>query len=145
MSLSVGSRNIKPVIVTFATVCSFAVLISGAGPSGAQDRKPYTPQFTGDKSLKIPEGKIWREWPYVGSLVTPNALNDGMAPFPEHHTVYIDPVSWAHYKKTGNFREGTVLAKELTRVRAPDGASKDGSTSELSGGTTVSAASSTPA
>ena len=49
------------------------------------------------------------------------------------HMVYVDPVSWAHYKKTGEFREGTVLAKELTRVRAPDGANENGSTDEVSG------------
>jgi hypothetical protein len=47
--------------------------------------------------------------------------------------VYIDPVSWAHYKKTGEFRDGTVIAKELTLVRAPDGANEDGSTDEVSG------------
>ena len=91
------------------------------------------PEFTDEKTLKIPAGKIWREWPFVGSLVTPNALNGGEAPFPEHHIVYIDPVSWEDYKKTGEFREGTVIAKELTRVRAPDGANDNGSTNEVSG------------
>ncbi|MDH3666051.1 MAG: cytochrome P460 family protein [Paracoccaceae bacterium] len=93
----------------------------------------YSPEFTADNMLKLPEGKIWREWPFVGSLVTPNALNDGEAPFPEHHIVYIDPASWAHFKQTGEFREGTVIAKELTFIRAPDGANEDGSTDEVSG------------
>ena len=60
-------------------------------------------------------------------------LNDGEAPFPEHHMVYIDPISWDHYTATGEFREGTVIAKELTLVRAPDGANDDGSTDEISG------------
>ncbi len=109
-----------------------ALVVTGSWPAGAQDRS-YAPEFTGDKMLKLPEGKSWREWPFVGGLVTPNALNDGNAPFPEHHIIYIDPVSWAHYKKTGEFREGTVIAKELTRVRAPDGANEDGSTDEVSG------------
>ena len=93
----------------------------------------YTPQFNGKGELLLPNGHIWREWPFVGTPLTPNALNAGNAPFPEFHIVYIDPVSWEHYKKTGKFREGTVLAKELTRVRAPDGANKDGSTDEVSG------------
>ncbi len=118
--------------VAAAALVALAVVVGSAWPAGAQDGS-YSPEFTSDKKLKIPEGKIWREWPYVGSLVTPNTLNDGEAPFPEHHIVYIDPVSWAHYKKTGQFREGTVLAKELTRVRAPDGANEDGSTDEVSG------------
>ncbi len=115
-------------------ICSiFAIFGLAWAPELAQAQNAYTPEFTSDKQLKLPEGKIWREWLYVGSLVTPNALNDGEAPFPEHHMVYIDPVSWAHYKKTGEFREGTVIAKELTRVRAPDGANENGSTDEVSG------------
>ncbi len=134
MSLRAGSRNIKWLIALApgAAFVALTVLVSGSWPSSAQD-ETYTPQFTSEKLLKVPEGKIWREWLYVGSLVTPNALNDGNAPFPEHHMVYIDPVSWVHYKKTGEFREGTVIAKELTRVRAPDGANEDGSTDEVSG------------
>ncbi len=120
------------IVAAAAALVALAVVVGGIWPAGAQDGS-YSPEFTSDKMLKIPEGKIWREWPYVGSLVTPNALNDGEAPFPEHHIIYIDPVSWAHYKKTGEFREGTVIAKELTRVRAPDGANEDGSTDEVSG------------
>lgn len=115
-----------------AAAVALIVIAGGTWPTNAQDTA-YTPQFTSDKMLKIPDGKIWREWPFIGSLVTPNALNDGNAPFPEHHMIYVDPVSWAHYKKTGEFREGTVLAKELTRVRAPDGTNENGSTDEVSG------------
>ena len=61
-----------------------------------------------------PDG--WREWVFVGSPLTPNSLNGGAAPFPEFHTVYIDPESWEHWKKTGKFRDGTMFAKELTLV-----------------------------
>ena len=134
MSLSAGLRILTAfgALTAVAALVALAVVGGGAWPAGAQDMT-YTPEFTSDKQLKIPEGKIWREWTYVGSLVTPNVLNNGQAPFPEHHMVYIDPVSWEHYKKTGVFREGTVLAKELTRVRAPDGANEDGSTDEVSG------------
>ena len=119
-------------VIIVAAFVAFVVVASDPLPAGAQD-ETYTPEFTSDKQLKIPEGKIWRDWPTTGSIVTPNALNGGEAPFPEFHIVYIDPVSWKHYKKTGKFREGTVLAKELTRVRAPDGANEDGSTDEVSG------------
>jgi hypothetical protein len=108
------------------------LLFTYALSAAAQDRS-YAPRFTSDKKLMLPAGHSWREWPYVGSLVTPNTLNNGQAPFPEHHMIYIDPVSWKYYKKSGQFRDGTVLAKELTRVRAPDGANEDGSTNEVSG------------
>ncbi len=134
MSRRAVARNITvpSALAAVAAFVALAVVASVPGPAGAQDMT-YTPEFTGDKQLKIPEGKIWREWPFVGTPVTPNALNGGEAPFPEFHIVYIDPVSWEHYKKTGVFREGTVIAKELTRVRAPDGANEDGSTDEVSG------------
>ena len=101
--------------------------------NAAAQQSTYEPQFNDKGALLQPKDHIWREWVFVGTPVTPNALNDGNAPFPEFHIVYIDPVSWEHYKKTGKFREGTVIAKELTRVRAPDGANKDGSTNEVSG------------
>ncbi|MFD1158700.1 cytochrome P460 family protein [Roseovarius aestuarii] len=134
MFLRKTSLNSKllTIVAPISIVVGLAALSINIAPAVAQDAS-YQPEFTDDKMLKLPRGKIWREWPFVGSLVTPNALNGGEAPFPEHHMVYIDPVSWSHYKETGEFREGTVLAKELTLVRAPDGANEDGSTDEISG------------
>ena len=64
--------------------------------------------------LQRPTG--YREWIYVGTPVTPNDMNDGKAAFPEHHNVYIDPESWNHWKETGEFRDGTILIKELVSV-----------------------------
>jgi hypothetical protein len=80
----------------------------------ADGHKKYEAKFNAAGELIRPAG--WREWIFVGSPVTPNSLNGGAAPFPEFHSVYIDPVSWAHWKKTGKFREGTMFAKELTLV-----------------------------
>src|SRR6516225_8087527 len=71
-------------------------------------------EFTADGKLKQPVG--YRKWVFVGSPLTPNDLNDGEASFPEFHAVYIDPESFAHYEKTGEFRDGTVLIKELSSV-----------------------------
>ena len=58
----------------------------------------------------------YRSWIYVGTPVTPNDMNGGKAPFPEFHNVYIDPISYQHWKKKGEWREGTVLVKELVSV-----------------------------
>lgn len=77
-----------------------------------------------DGELERPTG--YREWIYVGTPVTPNDLNDGAAAFPEHHNVYIDPESWAHWKETGEFREGTILIKELVSVGAVAAVSGNG-------------------
>jgi hypothetical protein len=67
-----------------------------------------------DGELQRPSG--YREWIYVGTPVTPNELNAGKAAFPEFHNVYIDPVSWSHWKQKGEFRDGTILMKELVAV-----------------------------
>lgn len=77
-----------------------------------------------DGELKRPTG--YREWIYVGTPVTPNDLNNGKAAFPEHHNVYIDPKSWAHWKKTGEFRDGTILMKELVNVGSKAAVSGNG-------------------
>ena len=76
----------------------------------------YEAKFNESGEMIRPEG--WREWVFVGSPVTPNSLNNGAAPFPEFHSVYVDPKSWEQWKKTGTFREGTMFAKELTSVGA---------------------------
>src|SRR3954453_3416113 len=71
-------------------------------------------KFTANGKLKQPVG--YRKWVYVGEVVTPNDMNNGEATFPEFHSVYMDPESFAEYEKTGKFRDGTVLIKELSSV-----------------------------
>src|SRR5262245_14542423 len=78
-------------------------------------------EFTADGQLKRPEG--YRKWVYVGTPLTPNDLNGGEAAFPEFHDVYIDPESFDHFEKTGQFRDGTVIIKELVLVGAKEASS----------------------
>ena len=70
--------------------------------------------------------KDYREWIFVGAPVTPKDMNDGKPAFPEFHNVYIDPTSWNHWKKTGEFRDGTVIVKELVSVGSKEAASGNG-------------------
>ena len=93
-----------------------ATLAMPAATVLADGHEKYEPKFNAAGEMIRPAG--WREWIFVGSPLTPNNLNNGKAAFPEFHTVYIDPDSWAHWKKTGKFREGTMIAKELTLVGA---------------------------
>jgi hypothetical protein len=81
-------------------------------------------EFTADGKLKQPVG--YRNWTYVGASVTPNDLNGGKARFPEFHAIYIDPESFADYKKTGKFRDGTVFVKELSSVGSKEATSGKG-------------------
>lgn len=81
-----------------------------------------TAQFSKDGKLIRPTG--YREWVFIGAPLTPNDMNDGQAAFPEFHNVYIDPISWRHWKTTGEFADGTVIVKELVSVggkQAPSG------------------------
>lgn len=117
----------KPFSTAMGLVLSAAVVACTAVV--AQD-EAIGPTFTSAGELERPEG--WREWIYIGTPLTPNALNGGEAPFPEFHSVYIDPLSFDHWQNTGEFREGTMIAKELAMVISED-AHEDGSTDQVSG------------
>ena len=92
-------------------------------------RQRYLPEFTSAGDLKLP--KDFTSWIYVGSPLTPNALNNGKAAFPEYHNVYIEPASYNIYRKTGVFPEGTIMFKELQLTLPKQNA--DGSRTEPSG------------
>ena len=96
----------------------------------AQSR--YLPEYTDSGDMKLPPNSIWREWVFVGDPLTPNALNGGHAGFPEYHNVYIEPGSYAIYKKTGVFPDGTIFVKELQLTLGP-AENPDGSRTEPSG------------
>lgn len=92
-------------------------------------RQRYLPEYTKEGDLILP--KNFNEWVFVGSPLTPNALNGGKANFPEYHNVYIEPGSYEIYKKTGKFPEGTIFFKELQLTKPAQ--NPDGSRTEPSG------------
>ncbi len=100
----------------FSLALAGVVLALTAGEALGDAHEKFEARFNADGEMTRPAG--WREWIFVGSPLTPNDQNGGQAAFPEFHSVYIDPESWAHWKDTGTFREGTMLAKELTLVGA---------------------------
>ncbi len=88
--------------------------------------------FTSSGEVEQPGN--WREWVFVGSPITPNGLNGGEAPFPEFHNVYVEPSAFDHYQRTGQWAEGTQVAKELVRVyQNSAGNFENGSSAEVSG------------
>src|SRR5215813_458127 len=110
-------------VVAVISALSYALTGVAVPRAAAADKAKAAPvEFTADGKLKQPVG--YRKWVYIGTPVTPNDMNDGEASFPEFHEVYMDPESFAHYEKTGKFRDGTVLVKELSSVgskEAPSG------------------------
>ena len=111
----------------FVALLLVTAAISIVTPAQAQDgmsKRAAAAQWNDKGELLQPVG--YREWIFVGAPVTPNDMNDGKAAFPEFHNVYIDPVSWAQYKKTGQFPEGTVIVKELVSVGSKSAPSGNG-------------------
>lgn len=78
-------------------------------------------QFDAEGNLVRPEG--YRAWVLLGVPLTPNDMNDGEAPFPEFHNVYIHPTAWDLYKRSGQFPDGTLIVKELVSVGSKAAAS----------------------
>jgi hypothetical protein len=93
-------------------------------------RSRQLPEYTASGDMKLPTN--WRQWIFVGDPLTPDALNGGHANFPEYHNVYIEPGSYAIYKETGMFPEGTIFVKELQLTLKPE-ENPDGSRTEPSG------------
>lgn len=121
-------------LLIVAAVCSAVAMTTVLAQSEANDgsavrRERYLPEYTESGDLILP--KNFNEWVYVGSPLTPNALNGGEAGFPEFHNVYIEPGSYEIYKETGEFPEGTIFFKELQLTLPAQ--NPDGSRTEPSG------------
>jgi hypothetical protein len=73
-------------------VCG-ALFVTSLGLTTAS-RRPVLAQnqtaavFLPNGKLKLPVG--YRRWIFVGAPLTPNALNNGKASFPEFHHVYVE-------------------------------------------------------
>lgn len=104
-----------------------AVYLVVAKPVAAQTEQSSV-VFNADGTVQVPTG--FRKWVFVGAPLTPEGLNNGKfncdqpggctkSNFPEYHHVYIEQKNVDAYLKTGEFPEGTVIVKELTRVLNP--------------------------
>src|SRR5882724_7547085 len=122
--------SLKVVTLT-AALAGIVIVSTGLAQSSSEGKvvARYLPEYTASGELVLP--KNFHEWVYVGSPLTPNALNGGKANFPEFHNVYIEPGSYEIYKKTGEFPEGTIFFKELQLTLPAE--NPDGSRTEASG------------
>jgi Cytochrome P460 len=120
---------VTTLVASGVIAAAFFVQSLSSSSAQTQARSRYLPEYDASGDLLLP--KNFHEWVYVGSPLTPNALNGGMAGFPEYHNVYIEPGSYEIYKKTNAFPEGTIMFKEL-QLTLP-GQNPDGSRTEPSG------------
>ena len=123
-------KYLSAIIVALGLTASAVHLVSTKSIVVAQAEQS-TAVFDAQGNLKLPDPHVFRRWVFVGAPLTPNGLNNGKANFPEYHHVYIEQKNVEAYLKTGEFPEGTVIVKELTRVLDPT--FPDGSRQEPSG------------
>jgi hypothetical protein len=132
MSIETKDRTSRPLaaVGTITTLLALSALIlaTGAQLARAADNE-WGPKWTSSGELILPTG--FHEWVFLGSPLTPHALNGGNAPFPEYHNVYVQPQAYRAYRKSGEWPEGTIMLKELQLTRA--GSTPDGSSVEVSG------------
>eukprot|EP01036_Dinobryon_divergens_P060895 gene60895-81198_t len=105
-------------------------VISGANSGFVHAADVHTNVWTEKNELRLPTG--YRQWIYLGSPITPEGLNDNKAGFPEFHNVYIPAEVLDQFKKTGEYPEGSIFAKEL-QLTLPPAENADGSRTEVSG------------
>jgi cytochrome P460 len=78
---------------------------SGAAATGA-------PVYDADGALRRPQG--YQEWTFVGASLGLSYAEGASESGPgEFHHVYLRPSSYADFRRTGRFPEGTVLVLEL--------------------------------
>jgi hypothetical protein len=122
--------KVRQLAVSIAAFVGSAMAMSAwISSAHAQASRCYKPEYTPAGELRLPDH--FERWVYVGSPLTPNALNGGQANFPEYHNVYIEPCSYDEYLRTKVFPEGTILFKELQLTLPQQNA--DGSRTEPSG------------
>ena len=110
------SKYLATALIMTALIGAGAAIFHN-GSFAQQAKQPGGAQFTPDGKMKLPTG--YREWVFIGSPLTPNALNGGKASFPEFHNVYVERRNFDAYQKTGTFPEGTILVKELVLLQKP--------------------------
>ncbi|MFD2029404.1 cytochrome P460 family protein [Ancylobacter dichloromethanicus] len=119
-------------VMIAAIVAAVSAITTGviAQTASTDGRAQYKPEYTASGELILPEN--FEKWVFVGSPLTPNALNDGAANFPEYHNVYMDPDSYEAYQKTNVFPEGTTFFSRKLQLALP-AENPDGSRTEPSG------------
>lgn len=115
--------------IAVMTATALLPLAEAASQTATSQTERRAVRFNSAGELTLPQG--YRNWLYLGSPLTPHALNGGAAPFPEFHNVYIEHWAFNQYRKTGKFPEGTMMVKELQLTQPSQ--EKDGSSVEVSG------------
>ena len=101
-------------------VVATAFLVQSLSSSSAQTQARQLPEYTASGDLVLP--KNFHEWIYVGSPLTPNALNGGEAGFPEYHTSTSSRAHTRYSRRRMNSPKGRSCSRSCNsrcRARTP--------------------------
>ncbi len=116
----------KTLLGGIAPLLLSGMLITQVAPVSASEHGHHKAHAKFNQAGELARPANIKEWISIGASVTPKDMNNGTPAFPEFHYVYIDHASWSHWKKTGEFREGAMIAKELVSVGSKSAASGSG-------------------
>ena len=125
----IASRQSISTMVVAVLILGIGILAGVAHMARAESSPSWGPNWTTEGALILPRN--YHEWIYLGSALTPHALNGGNAPFPEYHNIYVQPEAYKVYRETGEWPQGTIMFKELQLTRPAT--NSDGSSVEVSG------------
>lgn len=122
-------RSVAAALVAITFIGAVGIAADVVMTARAQSDSQWGPEWTPTGELVLPSD--YHQWVFLGSPLTPHALNGGNAPFPEYHNVYVRPEAFTAYRDTGEWPEGTIMLKELQLTQPAVHA--DGSSVEVSG------------
>ncbi len=103
-------RRRRSIRLACGTILAAGVMLCAAWVGFGADHGE--PRFTDANELLRPQG--YREWVFVGaSLGMSYDENGAVQKDPKFHNVYLHPRAHRHFKQTGRFPEGTILAMEV--------------------------------
>ncbi|HEY8148029.1 MAG TPA: cytochrome P460 family protein, partial [Vicinamibacteria bacterium] len=104
-----GRLALAALVAVLAARADGARVLDDAPENGAASSAPV---YDADGALLRPEG--YQEWTFVGASLGLSYAEGAQADGPgEFHNVYLRPESYAAFRRTGRFPEGTVLVLEL--------------------------------
>src|SRR5262249_3075277 len=117
---------VKSVVLTIAVFGVGASCISLNRADASQGLQKMTqPRYAEGKQLMFPED--YHSWVFVGASIglgyTESARDAGPGAF---HHVYMQPEAYAHYQRTGQFPEKTILVMEVYKPEQKVSINKQG-------------------
>ena len=96
-----------PSLSTVVVLLAASAVALAAGFAYAADAEPVMPRYDADGRLLLPEG--FTRWILAGSSLG-LSYTEGETGHEMYHFTLIEPTAYEHFRSTGAFREGTMLA-----------------------------------